>query len=84
MVEGVFDCIFGAMGRIQSEDPKPAFCFVGHFNCHHSDWLGSNRADSHGIAALNFATLTDCTQMVRGPTHQAGSVLDLVLTDVPE
>ena len=33
---------------------------------------------------LDFSNLTDCTQMVRGPTHRAGVVLDLVLTNVPE
>ena len=74
---------FGAMGRIQSEDPKSDFGFVGDFNCHPSDWLGSNRTDSHGVAALDFATLTDCTQIVRRPTHQAGGVMDLVLINVP-
>ena len=55
----VFDCIIGTMGCIQSEDPKSACCFVGDFNCHKSDWLGSNTTDSHDIAALDFATLTD-------------------------
>ena len=83
----VFDCILGALGRIQSEDPMwlcLVFCSVGDINCHHSNWLGSNRMDSHGVAALDFATLMDCTQIFRGPTHRAGGVLDLVLTNVPE
>ena len=36
----VFDCLCEAMGSIQSVDPKSVFCFVGDFNCHHSEWLG--------------------------------------------
>ena len=68
----VFDCILGTMSRIQSEDPKSAFCFVGDLNCHHSDCLGSNRTDSYGAAALDFGTLMNCALMVWGPTHRAG------------
>ena len=37
----VFDCLCEAMGSTQSVDPKSVFCFVGDFNCHHSEWLGS-------------------------------------------
>ena len=59
------------MGSIQSVDLKPAFCFVGDFNC-------------HGVAAFDFATVADCSQLVNGPTHRAGGVLDLVLTNVPD
>ena len=33
----VFDCLCEAMGNIQSIDPKSVFCFVGDFNCHHSE-----------------------------------------------
>ena len=80
----LFDFILGVMVRIQSEDPKFTSCFVRDFNWHHDDWLGYNRTDSHGAAAFDLATLTDCTQMVRGPTHRASCVMDLVLTNVPE
>ena len=43
----VFDCLCEAMGSIQSVDPKSVFCFVGDFNCHHSEWLGSRITDAH-------------------------------------
>ena len=59
-----------------SVDPKSVFCFVGDFNCHHSEWLGSSIADAHGVAAFDFATVGDCSQLVNGPTHRAGGVLD--------
>ena len=32
-----FDCLCEAMRSIQSFDPKSVFCFVGDFNCQHSE-----------------------------------------------
>ena len=60
------------------------FCFVGDFNCHHSEWMGSRITDAHGVAAFDFATVADCSQLVNGPTHRAEGVLDLALTNVPD
>ena len=79
----VFDGIFEAMGSIQSVYTKSVFCFVGDFICHHSEWLGSRITDAHGVAAFYFVTVADYSQMVNGPTHRAGGVLDLVLKNVP-
>ena len=39
---------------------------------------------AHGVAAFDFATVTDYSQLVIGPTHRAGGVLDLVLTNVQD
>ena len=47
-------------------------------------WLGSRITDAHGMAAFDFATVADCSQLVNGPTHRAGGVSDLVLTNVPD
>ena len=80
----MFYCLCEAMGSIQSVDPKFVFCFVGDFNCHHSEWLGSHITHAHGVAAFDFATVAYCPQLVNGPTHRAGGVLDLVLTNVPD
>ena len=80
----MFDCLCEAMGSIQSVDPKSVFCFESDFNCHHSEWLGSAITDAHGVADFDFATVADCSQVVNGPTHSAGGVLDLVLTNVPD
>ena len=33
---------------------------------------------------FDFATAADCSQLVNGPTHRAGGVLDLVLMNVPD
>ena len=54
------------------------------FNCHHSEWVGSRITDAHGVAAFDFATGSDCSQLVNGPNHRAGGVLNLVLTNVPD
>ena len=80
----MFDCLCEAMGSIQSVDPKSVFCFIGDFNCHHSEWLGSRITDAHGVAAFDFVTVSDCFQMVNGFTHRAGGVLDRVLTNLPD
>ena len=40
--------------------------------------------DVHGVAAFDSATVADCSQLVNGPTHRAGGVLDLVLKNDPD
>ena len=80
----MFDCLYEALRSIQPVIPKSVFCFVGNFNCHHSEWLFSRITDAHGVAAFDFAAVADCSQLVNGPTHRAGGVLDLVLTNVPD
>ena len=40
--------------------------------------------DIHGRTALDFSTQAGCDQLVRGPTHVRGGVLDLLMTDVPD
>ncbi len=72
-----------AMAMIQDEDRKAAFVFVGDYNAHHRQWLESvSPTDSHGHTALDFANVSECSQLVVGPPHLAGNRLDLVLTDV--
>ena len=80
----VYNCLSMAMGEIQSVDPKSSFCFMGDFNCHHSEWLGSQITNANGVVAFDFATLTDCSQLVRGPTHRGCGILKWALTDVPD
>ena len=57
---------------------------MGDFNCHHEEWLGSRRTNSHERSARDFIDMADCRQMVVGPTHRNGGVLNLVFTDVPD
>ena len=48
------------------------------------EWLGSATTNSHGVAAFDFATVSGCDQLVVGPTHAGGGILDLLTTDVPD
>ena len=41
-------------------------------------------ANHHGVAALDFATVSGCDQLVTGPTHARGGTLDLLITDIPD
>ena len=73
-----------SMSHIQELDRKSCFVFVGDLNAHHRDWLNSiSETDPHGVAALDFANLTNCEQLIVEPTHIRGNRLDLLLTDVP-
>ena len=72
------------MSEVQQTDRKSSFVFVGVFNAHHREWLGSvSQNDAQGRALLDFATSSSCQQLVAGPTYSAGKPLDLFLTDVP-
>ena len=65
----IFDCLLASMAAVQAEDVRASFLFVGDFNCHHQDWLGSTTTNRHGAAAFDFATVSGCDQLVVGPTH---------------
>lgn len=81
--DGLFDCLFASYCNIQINDKKSCFVFIGDFNAHHTEWLGSHSpTDRHGISALNFCDSVGCDQLVTGPTHISGNPLDLLLTDV--
>ena len=61
-----------------------SFLFVGDFNGHHQEWLGSTTTNSHGVAAFDPTNISGCDQLVIGPTHAGGGTLDLLMTDVPD
>ena len=46
--------------------------------------MASTTTNRHGVAALDFATVSGCDQLVIGPTHARGRTLDLLMTDVPD
>ena len=70
--------------RISFKIKKIAFCFFGDFNGHHSEWLGFSCTNVHGVATCDFTALSGCTQLVRGSTYRASSILDLVISDVSD
>ena len=71
------------MAAVQAVDVCASFLFVGDLNSH-QDWLGYTTTNHHGVAALDFATVSDCDQLVIGPTHACGGTLGLPMTDVPD
>ena len=81
--DSIYECLLNSYINIQEEDRKSCFIFIGDLNAHHRDWLDSvSPTDQHGIAALDFADITGCEQLVTGATHASGNCLDLLLTDV--
>ena len=46
--------------------------------------MGSTTTNRHDLAALDFATVSGCDQLVIGITHARGGTLDLLMTDVPD
>ena len=83
--DSIWDCFLETMARVQEEDRKAAFVYVGDANAHHTDWLESiSPTDRHGQNARDFCNLAGAEQLVEGPTHMAGNRLDLVMTNVPD
>ena len=72
------------MAAVQAADARASFLFVGDMNGHHQEWLGSITTNRHGVAALDYANVSGCDQLVIGPTHARGGTLDLLMTDVPD
>ena len=46
--------------------------------------MGTTTTNRHDVAAVDFATVPACDQLVVGPTHARGGALDLLITDVPD
>ena len=65
----IYDCLLTAVVAMQAAD--------AHASC-------STTTNRHGVAALDFATVSGCVQLVIGPTHARGGTLDLPMTDVPD
>ena len=80
----IYDCLLTSMAAVQAEDVRSSFLFVGDLNGHHQEWLGSSMTNSHGVAAFDFAIVSSCNQLVVGPTHARGEILNLLMTDVPD
>ena len=62
----IFDCLLASMAAVQAEDIRASFLFVGDLNGHHQEWLGSTTTNRNGVAALDFARVTGCDQLVGG------------------
>ena len=72
------------MAAVQPADARASFLFVGDLNGHHQEWLDSTTTNHYGVAAIDFATVSGCDQLVIGPTHARGGTFNLLMTDVPD
>ena len=72
------------MAAVQAEDVRASFLSVGDLNGYHQEWLCSTTTNHHGAAAVDFATVSSCDQLVVGPTHACGGTLGLLMSDVPD
>ena len=65
----IHDCFLTAMAAVRAADQHALFLFVGDLNGHNQEWLGSTTSTTmnrHGVAALDFATVSGCDQLVIG------------------
>ena len=60
----IFKCLIVSMAAVQAEDIRASFLFVGDLNGHHQEWLGSTTTNRHGVAAFDFATVSDCDYLL--------------------
>ena len=72
------------MAAVQAKDMHTFFLFVSDLNGNHQAWLGSTTTNRHGVAAIDFATVSGCDQLVVGPTHACGGTIYLLMADVPD
>ena len=72
----IYVCLLTAMAAMQAADAHASFLFVGDLNGHLQEWFGSTATNRHGVAALDFTTVSGCDQLVIGRTHACGGTLD--------
>ena len=65
----VYDCSLTAMAAMHAVDMHDSFLFVGDLYGLYQECLGSTATNCHGDAALDFAYVSGCDQLVIGPTH---------------
>ena len=58
--DSIFDCLLITMAKIQGDDRKATFVFVGDFNAHHEEWLNVSATDCHGLRAFDFTCESCC------------------------
>ena len=68
----IFDCLLTSLAPVWVEDGHASFLFAGDLNGHHHEWMGYRTINRHGVAAIDFATVSGCGQLFVGPTHERG------------
>src|SRR6201990_2304838 len=74
---------------VTSSHTNAEVLYLGDFNVHHTEWLGSSHTDTGWKEAKSFSILNDLEQLIRDPTHipdhpnQFLNTLDLCFTTSP-
>ena len=71
----IYDCLLTSMAAVQAADVHASFLFVGHLISHHQKWLGFTTTNRHGVAALDFDTVSGYDQLVIVPTQTREELL---------
>src|ERR1044072_81560 len=53
---------------VTSSHPNAEVLYLGNFNVHHTEWLGSSHTNTGGKEAKSFSILNDLEQLIREPT----------------
>jgi len=85
--DSIYRKLLQDVSRIEESFSQPYFVVCGDFNCHHRTWLGHPKTDANGISAKLFSDECGFVQMTpfstRDPTRGPDSILDLILTNLP-
>ena len=60
----IYDCLLTSMAAMQAADVHASLMFVGDLNGHHQERLGSTTTNCYGVAALDYAIISGCDQLV--------------------
>ena len=73
----ICDCLLASMAAVQAEDVRASFLFKDDLNGHHQELLGSTTKNRYGVAAVDFATISGCDQLIVGRTPTRFGTLHL-------
>ena len=64
-----FDYLTSCHESVLSSHPSAEVIYLGDFNVHHTEWLGSSCTDVGGVQAHSFSILNDLEQIIQHPTR---------------
>ena len=61
----IFYCLSTATAKVQSVNRQESFLFVCDVNAQHEEWLESSKANLHGRAVRDFASISGLGRWLR-------------------
>ena len=84
-----FEYLTSCRESLLSSHPHAEVLFIGDFNVHNTEWLGSATTDVGGTEAHSFSVTNEMEQLIKHPTRipdrhdHTGNILDLFFTSNP-